>query len=211
MIGKLRGLLISAVGLLISAVGLLTSAVSLLKLLLTSESVLFPPSASPSLTCRIHYADKKITQGLSKLTWDHKKVYSFLSDARRVCKEVSKDVSAYHAGNLRISQLLYTIANTLLVSFKKKQHKVYEFEAMQEKHRAMVKEQFSDIFKEIKAIARRTYQIFRLAGGDVQEQWVTYVEQIDAQIEASLRATVKKSLQDISRSIVGDKLSLIHI
>eukprot|EP00656_Telonema_subtile_P031899 TRINITY_DN3494_c0_g2_i1.p1 TRINITY_DN3494_c0_g2~~TRINITY_DN3494_c0_g2_i1.p1 ORF type:complete len:4527 (-),score=1335.50 TRINITY_DN3494_c0_g2_i1:103-13683(-) len=154
---------------------------------------------------RIHYADKKITQGLSKLTWDHKKVYGFLSDARRVCKEVSRDVSAYHAGNLRISQLCHTMANTLLVSFQKKEHQVYEFEAMQEKHRTTVKAQFETVFKEIKAIARSTYQIFRLASGDVQEHWVSYVEQIDKQIEAALRSTVKKSLQEISRSIVGDK------
>jgi len=153
---------------------------------------------------RIHQADKKISAGLNKLSWNHKKVYGFMHDARRVAKEVNKDVTMYHEANRKIAEHCHNMANTLLVSFQKKEHKVYEFEAMQEKHRTMVREKFLGIHKDIKRITRNTYEIFRLGSAEVQSEWVKYVLSIDEQVEDALRTTVKKSLQEISRSIVGD-------
>ena len=54
---------------------------------------------------------------------------------------------------------------------------------MLEKHRGAVKEQFFEMFEEIKSIARKGYTMFRLASGDVQAEWD--VEDIDRQIESS--------------------------
>ena len=68
------------------------------------------------------------------------------------------------------------------------------------KHRGAVKEQFSEMFEEIKSIARKGYTMFRLASGDVQAEWD--VEDIDRQIESSDFAAFdgQKSLQEISQS-----------
>jgi len=153
---------------------------------------------------RIHAATKKISAGLNKLSWNHKKVYGFMHDARRVAKEVNKDVTIYKEANRKISEHCHNMANTLLVSFQKKEHRVYDFQKMQETHRAQVREKFVTIHKDIKRITRQTYEVFRLASADVQNEWIKYVQSIDVQVEDALRSTVKRSLQEISRSIVGD-------
>jgi dynein heavy chain len=48
------------------------------------------------------------------------------------------------------------------------------------------------------------FEIFKNDGREVYHYWVKYVERIDKGVEDALRATVKKSLQEISKAINGE-------
>ena len=50
----------------------------------------------------------------------------------------------------------------------------------------------------------QTYDAFRDGGDEVQREWNAFVESIDKNVEDALRQTVKRSLQELSRSINGD-------
>jgi dynein heavy chain, axonemal len=48
------------------------------------------------------------------------------------------------------------------------------------------------------------FEIFRNDGKEVFNHWVLYVEKIDGMVEESLRVAVKRSLQEIAKSINGE-------
>ena len=57
---------------------------------------------------------------------------------------------------------------------------------------------------EMKRHMLQTYDAFRDGGDEVQREWSSFVEQVDKHVEDALRQTVKRSLQELSRSINGD-------
>jgi dynein heavy chain len=57
---------------------------------------------------------------------------------------------------------------------------------------------------DIKAALEQMYGFFEADGEEVQREWVRFTQQVDAQLEAALRHTVKRSLQELSRLLNGD-------
>ena len=53
-------------------------------------------------------------------------------------------------------------------------------------------------------LMRTTHETFRSEVDEVQREWAAFVASIDRGVEDALRTTVKKSLQELSRSINGD-------
>jgi dynein heavy chain, axonemal len=48
------------------------------------------------------------------------------------------------------------------------------------------------------------YDVFRNDGREVYTHWIKYIQKIDTRIEDAARATVKKSLLEISKAINGE-------
>ena len=82
-------------------------------------------------TERLHYLDRKIAPGLSKLTWNAKgQLDVFLKDTRRHCADASKLVGAFHNNKaLNIGESAETTHNELNfgvgVSFVTPRHVAY--------------------------------------------------------------------------------------
>lgn len=154
----------------------------------------------------IEYVDKRINQGVQKLSWTSKGVVEvFVKDSRRVCREVVRIVQEFQASNRKIEEICKNISETLLVNIKRKT--VYaegEFEKHQAEYRADVKEQLVQAHGQIVSLLARGFMFFRNHPEEIQRQWRQYVERVDKRVEDSLRSTIKRSLQEISRSINGD-------
>ena len=167
---------------------------------------------------RIHYLDRRIMPGIHKLNWTAAKnvLEFFVKESRKYCAEVYQMVLDYKDANARVQRNCKAIAETLLVSIVKK--KVYdegEFEAAQEKHREKVSARFAEAHREMKEILNKTHEVFANDSDEVQAQWARHTEDVDKKLEEALRTTVKKSLQELSRGLNGDKkmevVPLFHV
>ena len=104
-----------------------------------------------------------------------------------------------------IGRSIRDVAATPLVLLKKKQIYAQDmFESEQQAYQEHVRSKLQQLHVEMKARMLQTYEAFRDGGDDVQREWSAFVEQMDKQVEDSLVQTVKRSLQELSRSINGD-------
>lgn len=55
---------------------------------------------------------------------------------------------------------------------------------------------------------RKTYEVFKSDGMEVQQHWFKYTIKIDEMVEEALKQNVKRSLQDLARAINGDGKSM---
>ena len=90
----------------------------------------------------IRRLDKRVNQGLSKLTWVSKGIADYyVKDCRKTCEETLELVRSFKAGKDVLARSCRTIAGSLLVRIEK--NYVYDdgvFEARQDEHRRLVKE-----------------------------------------------------------------------
>lgn len=61
-----------------------------------------------------------------------------------------------------------------------------------------------DSFQAIRDTCISMYSTFKEDPMDVQREWASFVRKFDQLLEDNLRASVKRSLQDLSRAINGD-------
>ncbi|KAJ3127608.1 Dynein heavy chain 2, axonemal, partial [Nowakowskiella sp. JEL0407] len=155
---------------------------------------------------RIRFLDRKIGPGLSKLTWASKGITDyFVKECRRHSHDVQKIVAEYIESNALIQQNCKIISETLLWHVEQKYiYELPEFEETQEKYRAQVRKKLKSAHDEIYKTLRSLYDIFRSDGKEVYSHWVKFVKKIDSMVEDALRLTVKRSLQEISKSINGE-------
>ena len=107
--------------------------------------------------------------------------------------------------NQKIQAACQAIADTLLWNIEnKKIYDLEEFEESQAVYRDIVKEKLRLTHTRIVDILTSLFEIFKNDGKDVFYQWVKYVEKIDYMVEESLRVAVKRSLQEIAKSINGE-------
>ena len=78
------------------------------------------------------------------------------------------------------------------------------FTARQEGHRKTVVRRLTNAFERMKATVRKIYAHFREDPRQIQLEFRRFVNRVDSRVEQALRATVKKSLQELSRAINGD-------
>ena len=74
----------------------------------------------------------------------------------------------------------------------------------QERYREVARAKLLSYHKTILETLENMYEVFRNDGRDVQIQWARFVDKIDLLVEDALRASVKRSLQEISKSINGE-------
>ncbi|KAJ3396878.1 hypothetical protein HDV05_003046, partial [Chytridiales sp. JEL 0842] len=113
--------------------------------------------------------------------------------------------SDFIASNQRIKQCCKTIADTLLWNIEnKKIYELDEFVSAQDAYRVSVREKLNSEHVIICQTLKSLFDIFRNDGKEVYHQWVLFVQKIDNMVEDSLRIAVKKSLQEIGKSINGE-------
>ena len=161
-------------------------------------------------TDHVRQMDRRVAQGLVKLNWMHKNIKTwFVPACKTVCDDTMKVVEDYKTGMALIHSTCLSIKRTQLVLIEK--NTVYEegeFEAKQQTHRKNVTAQLQQAHKTI----HDTIEALRPSFADskspeVQREWVHLVRSIDQRVEAALRGTAKRSLQDLSRAINGDARS----
>ncbi|KAK3546101.1 hypothetical protein QTP70_022875 [Hemibagrus guttatus] len=155
---------------------------------------------------RIHFLDKKIRPGVSKLLWSSKGATSlFINDCRLHASKVQLLVDEYKAAHLAISQHCSEISELLLVHANGKTvYKDLEFEQVQQEHQQSQLRRLNTAHQDIINIMNRIYETFRNDGPKVQQHWATYTEKMDQMVEEALRLNIKCSLQALSKAINGD-------
>ena len=155
---------------------------------------------------RIRFLDRKMNPGLTSLTWISKGITEyFVKECRRHSHDVKATVTEFLDANVSIQKNLRTISDTLLWKIENK--KVYDlddFERLQSDYRIVARDKLLNCFDNIKQTLTSMFEVFRNDGREVYHHWVLYVEKIDKSVEEALRMTIKRSLQEISKSINGE-------
>ena len=156
---------------------------------------------------RIHYLDRRISPGIHKLTWvsSPNQLDYFIKEARKFCNEGMSTVEYFKSSHRRIEMYCKVTSEMILISIEKK--RVYEHEEFKERqisHKKWINDSFEKAFKDISDTMSTTFEIFANDSDNVKDKWEKYTQQVDKRMEDSLRFTVKKSLQELSRALNGD-------
>eukprot|EP00605_Chrysophyceae_sp_TOSAG23-4_P000236 GSChrysophyteH1.ASY1.ANO1.273.1 assembled CDS len=153
--------------------------------------------------------DRRMNQGLNKLTWQSKNMIEmYVRDSITACQEVHAVVKDFKECKANIAKLCKQITNLLAVKIEKSQ--LYEgglFERKQEAHRQSIMEQLSDSYTKIISTLKSIYPNFKDGTSEVKREWRNQITQADKLMEQSLKHSVKRSLQELSRAINGDSKS----
>ncbi|XP_059574595.1 dynein axonemal heavy chain 2 isoform X3 [Alligator mississippiensis] len=155
---------------------------------------------------RIRYLDRKIQPGLKKLHWSLKGAsICFISECRLHASKVQAIVTEFKVATLAIARGAQQLSEALLVRLTGK--RVYddlEFEDDQRQHRAWAQQRLLDLYNEVAAILRQTYEVFKQDSPEVQQHWMAYMVKMDRMMEEAFRLNVKWSLVELSKAINGD-------
>jgi dynein heavy chain, axonemal len=155
----------------------------------------------------IRKLDKRINQGCAKLTWSSKGIQEwYVKENLKSCDTVQEVVSAFKSGREEISRACRVVASTPLLKIEK--NYIYDdgiFERKQEEYRTGVVARLKESHAAIVRKMAHMYGHFTDNAPDVQREWRAFVNTMDGEVEVALRATVKKSLQELARAINGDK------
>ena len=118
---------------------------------------------------RLHYLERKIAPGLTKLSWASKGITEvFVKDVRRHCGDVWRLVQTFDSSKRLIGRSCRMVATTSLVLLKKKNIYAQEmFEEEQSSHQRHVMQKFGEVHAEVKGLMQKTYETFRTDGDEV--------------------------------------------
>ena len=154
----------------------------------------------------IRRLDKRINQGLVKLTWVTRGVIEYyVKDCCAQCADTHKIVRQFHEGKNTILKNCKEVSQMLLVKIDK--NMVYDegiFDQKQMEHRVRVKVKLENAHKVCKTTMRNMHINFKDGSGEVRREWRAFTASTDKAVEMALRNTVKKSLQELSKAINGD-------
>jgi dynein heavy chain, axonemal len=150
--------------------------------------------------------DKRIHQGMTRLTWSTKGVVEFyVRDCCTHCAEVHALVHAVHARQESIARACRALAQLPLLAVDKSA--AYDdrvFAARQADHCLAARAKMRGAQDAVVTSMREIYANFCDGSVEVRREWRSLVTQTDSLMEVSLRQAVKKSLQELSRAINGD-------
>ena len=150
--------------------------------------------------------DRRMNQGLNKLTWQSRNMIEmYVKDCLTACSETHAIVKEFSACKSKIAHMCKQINSLIFIKIEKSQ--IYEgglFEKKQEAHRATLCKQLEGYFEEIIAAFRDIYQNFKDGTAEVKREWRNQITQVDKEMGAALKYSVKRSLQDLSKAINGD-------
>ncbi len=153
--------------------------------------------------------DRRMNQGLNKLTWQSKNMIDmYVRDCLVACKEVHDVVHDFKECKASIARICKHIMNLTCIKIEKSQ--IYEgglFERRQSALRESISKQLENYHSEIVNTCKSIYQNFKEGSAEVKREWRNQITQIDKLMEQSLKTSVKRSLQDLSKAINGDSKS----
>ncbi|RQM24639.1 hypothetical protein B5M09_005107 [Aphanomyces astaci] len=154
----------------------------------------------------IRKLDRRIQPGLAKLTWLSKGVVEwYVNDCRKHCEATYRIVREFQDNKDVVASNCKMIAGLMHISIER--NNVYDdgvFEVKQVSHRAAMETKLKAAYENIRSTMSAMYVHFAAGPGDVQREWARFVERADKTLEDSLRQSVKKSLQELSKAINGD-------
>ncbi|KAJ9437970.1 Dynein-1-beta heavy chain [Diplonema papillatum] len=158
---------------------------------------------------RTAFLDSKYNPGISKLLWSSKGIVEyFVRDCTKYAAQVQKVVDTFKRSVLAVRASCQTIASTLLVKIQKKYtYLIDEFERVQAEHRVAVRAKLKQTHEQIVETLNVVFEDFKrdyVASQEVRDEWRIFVDKVEKEIDDALRQTVKRSLQEISRAIIGD-------
>lgn len=158
---------------------------------------------------QIRKLDRRIGQGMTKLTWQSKgMIEMYVRDCCSNCTEVHNIVKEFKECKAFITRSVKAMSSALLLRVDKNQ--IYEsglFESKQKEHRAAMCASFEQTYQQIMHSLKNIYKSFKEGSSEVQREWKSQISQIDKLMEQSLKAAVKRSLQELSKAINGDAKS----
>ncbi|MCO5578650.1 hypothetical protein L7F22_032494 [Adiantum nelumboides] len=156
---------------------------------------------------RISHLTNSISPGLDKLTWltPSKELEQFLRCVRIKCHVLEETVMLIRMSKKKISQICNAISTAWLVSIDKKRiYDMGEFESRQTEHRGNMQEQLRNYFNNIKETMHVAYKKCAAETSDVRSRWEDFKKRVEGSMEAALRATVTRSLQELSNAVNAD-------
>ena len=154
--------------------------------------------------------NRSFAPGLSKLWWSSQGIVEyFVRECRGQADRLQSIVDEFKYGVQYIEHHCSVIANTLVVSIeKKKVYKVDVFEQRQAEHQENIRKKLKKVHQEILVTMKKLFDFFRIdysVHDTIRVEWHRFVEKIEKEIEDSLKLMVKKSLQEIERSLGNTK------
>ena len=128
-----------------------------------------------------------------------------MKECRKHCADLHAIVQTFKVNRDLIERNCRRIATTLLINIEK--NYVYEegvFEQRQSEHRGAVRQTMEDSHAMIKDTMLHMYDHFKDDPPSIQRHWNHFIAGVDKNVSDALHMTVKKSLQEVSRSINGD-------
>lgn len=148
--------------------------------------------------------DRTIEPGIRRHKW-HAPADTFVYACRKECQEVFHSVKRFQSNVQSIYAEFEAIATTTLTSIQKKLYLLSEFTGQQEAALKAREREWEEAFERIAAKVMETYELFIHRGAKIQGEWLAFVRRLDETLEKSLKQSVKNTLLDLGKHIVGDK------
>ncbi|CAJ1086733.1 dynein heavy chain 2%2C axonemal-like [Xyrichtys novacula] len=155
---------------------------------------------------RIHFLDKKIQPGLTRLQWLSKEAsHIFLQECLKHVEKVQLIVHEFDVSKLSISNLCRQISETLLIKLNGKTvYRNLEFEEDQKAYQQTQLQTIRSAHQGIVDTMTRIHSTFSKDGPEVKEHWVKFTEKVDKMVQEALRINIKHSMEKLSKAINGD-------
>ncbi|CAF0814718.1 unnamed protein product [Didymodactylos carnosus] len=153
---------------------------------------------------RIKQLDKKLSAGMTKITW-LKSTNEYTLDCRVSASELQRQVDNFKESYTNCIKLCKKISETLLVKIDTRRiFEILEFEEYERQYRKAAGEKILEYFNEILSTIDRTYQLFTKDPQDVQHEWHRVIDELDKWLDRAIRYNFKASLTELSKAIIGD-------
>lgn len=148
--------------------------------------------------------DRTIEPGIRRHKW-HTSADNFVYACRKECQDVFLSVKKFQSNVQKIYAEFENIATTTLTDIHKKLYLLSEFSRQQEETLAVKEREFVESFDRIARKVMKTYDLFIHRGPKIQNEWLEFVRRLDDDLEKSLKQSVKNTLLDLGKHIIGDK------
>ena len=106
---------------------------------------------------------------------------------------------------MKINQEFEKISTTTLTNIEKRLYYLTQFIRQQEETLKVREEEFVQSFEKISRKIMNTYELFINRGPRIQLEWLRFIHRLDDSLERSLKQSVKNTLIDLGKHIIGDK------
>ena len=148
--------------------------------------------------------DRTIEPGIRRHNWGTQ-ADNFVYACRKECQDVFLNVKKFQDNVMKINQEMDKISTTTITNVQKKLYLLSEFVRQQEDTLKVRESEFVIAFENITKKVMVTYELFIHRSTRIQNEWLKFMVRLDTQLETSLKQSVKNTLLDLGKHIIGDK------
>ncbi|XP_017772772.1 PREDICTED: dynein heavy chain 2, axonemal [Nicrophorus vespilloides] len=149
--------------------------------------------------------EKKISPGLSKLTWNTDLGDAYIAECSACTSDLQDFVTDYKTCNLEIVAICEKICDSPIIHISSGVS--YDMDVLFNiinKSREETIDKFIEYYQQIIRYLIVVYEGFEQNIQNMAEQWIKYIIKFDILMEEALRVTVKNSLQHVYETLHGD-------